>query len=163
MKRVIFAVLLVFCATAIKAQDMSLTFTSVTDAKFYVYLNGVLQNQKSSGMVTLKGLEEKEYHVRIVVDDPFMVATTRKIKPDKKHSEYTVRFNAVKERVDLKLAKNSDNEYTEWQPAETSEQPAAEPEPSQPNTPKVSIRKTDTGDTATQRIVNRLRTEIVVE
>lgn len=143
------------------AQERSLTFTSVTDAKYYVYLNGTLQNEKSSGMVTINGLEEKEYHVRIVLDDPFVVAVTRKIKPDKKHNEYSVEFNAVKERIYLKPRKAERNEV-EWQP----EAPAAESaaaEPSQAPHPRASIRRTTFEDTATQRVMNRVRTHMVSE
>ena len=140
------------------AQEQTLTFTSASDAKFFVYINGKLQNQKSSGMVTVKGLEEKEYHVRVVVDDPFEIATIQSIKPDNKHNEYLVYFNAVRERVSLKPAKGP-REEVEWQPEQDTATNAAPPEPTKP-TPKVSIRPNNNSDTTTQRIIKNVRQQI---
>lgn len=140
------------------AQGQTLTFTSTSDAKFFVYLNGKLQNQKSSGMVTLKGLEDKDYHVRIVIDDPYEIATTQSIRPDKKHNEYTVQFNAVRERVYLKPAKNPRSE-TEWQPQEDSVTVAV-PQETVKQPSHVSIRPKSTTDTSTKRIINQIRQQI---
>ncbi len=151
-----------FQFSSLKAQDLSLTFTSITDAKFYVYLNGKLQNERSSGMVTLRGLEDKEYHVRIVIDDPYEVAVTRKIKPDKKHSEYTVQFNAVRERVYLKAVKAS-KEETVWQPEERGEEVIViEPETEKPK-PAAALKRNSYVDTVARGVVNQIRTKIVVE
>lgn len=145
------------------SQEQTLTFTSTSDAKFFVYLNGRLQNQKSSGMVTLYGLEEKEYHVRIVVDDPFEIATTQSIKPDKKHNEYTVQFNAVRERVYLKPAKTSRGEV-EWQRLEEADTTQTfSSSDDKPVRQRVSIRPKSSSDTTTQRIINHVRKQIDVD
>ena len=58
--RLLLIIVSILFSTTLKAQNLSLTFTSVTDAKFFLYVNGVLQNQQSKGMVTVKGLESKE-------------------------------------------------------------------------------------------------------
>lgn len=157
-------ILLTLTGFVASAQELSLTFTSITDAKFFVYVNGKLQNEQSSGMVTVRGLEEKDYHVRIVVDDPFEVAVTRTIKPDAKHSEYTVQFNAVRERVYLKAVSSSrqqeDNNL--WIPQENS-QPEQTAETTTAAKQRASLKRVQTSDTATQRILNRLRTPTVEE
>lgn len=149
--------ILASCATLF-AQGRSVTFTSVTDAKFFVYLNGKLQNEHSTGMITLRDLEDKEYHVRIVIDDPFEVATTKRIRPDANGSEYTVRFNAVRERVDLKKSdsRSSRDDESLWR-AETPE--SATPSPSESETPKkrTTIRHNTYNDTASQRALNSLK------
>ena len=136
------------------AQKHSLTFTSVSDTKFFVYLNGRLQNEKSSGMVTLQDLEEKEYHVRIVIDDPFEVAVTRRIKPDGKHNEYTVLFNAVRERVYLRPAKSDGNE-SEWIPDTTQVAPPLDTDQPKPE-PRTPLRRSSHNDTITQNVINRI-------
>lgn len=145
------------------AQNHTLTFTSVTDAKFFVYLNGVLQNEKSSGMVTLHGLEEKKYHIRIVIDDPFEVAVTSTIKPDGKHNEYTVQFNAVKEKVFLKPAKEQ-RDAAVWQPEEESETTVVTQEPdAKTQRQRTTLRREIDSDTASQRVVNRIKTNTIYE
>ena len=143
-------------ANGLRAQEQTLTFMSVTDAKFFVYLNGKLQNERSSGRVVIRGLEEKEYHVRIVIDDPFEVAVTRTLKPDSKHNEYTVQFNAVRERVYLKAAKTS-REESLWVPSESEasttvvEEPADEPEHRTP------LRRNTFKDSTSRSIVNSIK------
>ena len=155
----------VLAATVLHSQDLQLTFTSATDAKFFVYLNGKLQNEKSTGMVTIKNLEDKDYHIRIVIDDPFEVAVTRTIKPDPKHNEYTVQFNAVRERVYLKPAATPSRRQEEnnlWMPQENNqpEQPQADqPKPK----PRTTVRRDNESDTATNRILNHLRTITIEE
>ena len=100
MNKNIIVSILLFCITsALGAQNLSLSFFSQTDAKFFVYVNGKLQNSQSSGNVTVDNLEDKEYHVRIVIDDPYEVATTRTLRPSASKSRYLVNFNAVRERV----------------------------------------------------------------
>ena len=157
-------ILLALMGYVANAQELSLTFTSITDAKFFVYINGKLQNQESSGMVTVRGLEEKDYHVRIVIDDPFEVAVTRTIKPDAKHSEYTVQFNAVRERVYLKAASSArqqeDNNL--WVPQENTTQEQAT-ETATAAKQRASLKREQTSDTATQRILNHLRTQTIEE
>lgn len=161
MKRLLLLTGLLAIALTTWAQSHSLTFTSITDAKFFVYVNGKLQNQKSSGMVTVGGLEEKKYHIRIVIDDPFEVAVTSTIKPDGKHNEYTVQFNAVRERVYLKPAKEQ-TERRIWQDDEEAETAAPTP-PSSEQTPRqrTTVRRQRFQDTATQRIVNHVRTQTI--
>lgn len=161
----LFLLLLTLMAITATAQDLSLTFTSVTDAKFFVYVNGHLYNERSSGMVTVNDLEDKDYHIRIVIDDPFEVAVTRTIKPDPKHSEYTVQFNAVRERVYLKPAATPSRRQEEnnlWMPQENNqpEQPQADqPKPK----PRTTVRRDNESDTATNRILNHLRTITIEE
>lgn len=161
----LFLLLLTLIGMTATAQDLSLTFTSVTDAKFFVYVNGHLYNERSSGMVTVNGLEDKDYHIRIVIDDPFEVAVTRTIKPDPKHNEYTVQFNAVRERVYLKPAATPSRRQEEnnlWMPQENNqpEQPQADqPKPK----PRTTVRRNNESDTATNRILNHLRTITIEE
>lgn len=163
--KTLFLLLLTLMGMTATAQDLSLTFTSVTDAKFFVYVNGHLYNERSSGMVTVNGLEDKDYHIRIVIDDPFEVAVTRTIKPDPKHSEYTVQFNAVRERVYLKPAATPSRRQEEnnlWMPQENNqpEQPQADqPKPK----PRTTVRRNNESDTATNRILNHLRTITIEE
>ncbi|MCR5193626.1 MAG: hypothetical protein K6D59_10010 [Bacteroidales bacterium] len=155
--RILLIIVSIFLSASLKAQELSLTFTSVTDAKFYLYINGVLQNQKSRGMVTVKGLESKEYHIRVVIDDPYEIASTLTIKPDAKHSEYTVRFNAVKERVYVKPAsrprKSGDEE---WQPSEAQETASVVNE-EKPRSKHKSLLPDNMQDSATQRVMNHIR------
>lgn len=161
----LFLLLLTLMGMTATAQDLSLTFTSVTDAKFFVYVNGHLYNERSSGMVTVNDLEDKDYHIRIVIDDPFEVAVTRTIKPDPKHNEYTVQFNAVRERVYLKPAATPSRRQEEnnlWMPQENNqpEQPQADqPKPK----PRTTVRRNNESDTATNRILNHLRTITIEE
>ena len=163
MKRMLLLTGLLAIALSTWAQGHSLTFTSVTDAKFFVYLNGKLQNEKSSGMVTLRGLEEKKYHIRIVIDDPFEVAVTSTIKPDGKHNEYTVQFNAVRERVYLRPAKVQ-KETPVWpEEAETAATTVSQETPAETPRHRTTIRRENIGDTATQRVVNHLQTQTFSE
>ena len=152
-----FQIIGISCANA---QEQTLTFTSASDAKFFVYLNGTLQNEKSSGMVTLRGLEEKEYHLRIVIDDPFEVAVTRRIKPDKRHNEYAVLFNAVKERVYLKPVK-AENDEQIWLP-DTNTSQTIQPVENTPKKQHNSLKRRDQADTATRRMVNTIH-QVVIE
>ncbi|MBO7489433.1 MAG: hypothetical protein J6T88_04055 [Bacteroidales bacterium] len=164
MKRLVILIALVICTGTVWAQNQTLTFTSITDAKFFVYLNGKLQNERSSGMVTLKNLEDKEYHIRIVIDDPFEIAVTRTIKPDNKHNEYTVQFNAVRERVYLRQAstalKNQEGDNNLWIPQDPA---PADTQATAPAKSRTSIRRDNEGDTATRRILNRIKTQTIEE
>ncbi|MDY5968557.1 MAG: hypothetical protein SPJ13_00855 [Bacteroidales bacterium] len=87
-------------------EGLSMTFTSQTEAKFFIYLNGQLQNKKSTGSITLCNLEDKRYHVRIVMDDPFEIAATATIRPNKDKTQYAVLFNPVRERIYVKQGKD---------------------------------------------------------
>ncbi len=117
-------------AATVCGQSLSLTFTSKTDARFFVYLNGRLQNEKSKGMLTINGLEDKDYHVRIVIDDPYEVSHTQTFRPSTKHNSYTVEFSPVRERVTVREAK-----------AEASEEPTQQREERIPPSPAAEQRK----------------------
>ena len=159
MKHILTVILLLTLSLSASGQSLSLTFRSITDAKFFVYLNGRLQNEKSSGMVTIGGLEEKDYHIRIVIDDPYAVAVTKRIKPSPKQSEYTVQFNPVRERVYVQLYKN-DNKPVYW-----NDEPQTEvtyDTTANTQAPR-SIRRHSFVDSASHRIVNRVRTNIIDE
>lgn len=160
-KFVILATCLLALAGSLLAQGRTLTFTSVTDAKFFVYLNGRLQNEQSSGMVTLRDLDDKEYHVRIVIDDPYEVAATKRIRPDAGGCEYTVRFNAVRERVYLKKSNSRSGRDSESTWTGDSQSPS-QTEPSQPTTPRkrTTIRHNTFDDTASRHMVNSLNIKI---
>ncbi len=78
---------------------LSMTFTSETEVKFFIYVNGRLQNSTSTGRLTINGLMDKDYHIRIVMDDPFEISTTRTMRPSKTETEYAIRFNPVREYI----------------------------------------------------------------
>lgn len=105
MKRTLSILLLVAVVSAVRAQHLTLSFASSTDTKFYFFLNGKLQNDHSTGMLTMNNLEAKDYHIRIVADDPFQVAYTKTMKPSEKHNSYIVEFNPVKEKIFVREAK----------------------------------------------------------
>lgn len=161
MKRLIILYILALSCNFAFAQEQTLTFTSLSDAKFFVYINGKLQNERSSGTVKVKGLEEKDYHVRIVIDDPFEIAVTRTIKPDSKHNEYTVQFNAVRERVYLRpaanLSKGKEEDNNLWIPQDQTPRDTLSDVAPKPK--HTSIRRTDISDTATRQRTNRIRTK----
>ncbi len=87
--------------TSRQKADGQLTFFSNNEVRFFLYLNGKLQNDESTGRITLTDLEDKPYHIRIVMDDPFEVATTRTMRPGKAPEEYIVDFNPVQERIHI--------------------------------------------------------------
>lgn len=159
MKRLLPILALMLCS-ALQAQELSLTFTSVSDAKFFVYLNGKLQNPKSSGMVTLSNLEDKDYHVRIVIDDPYEVQLTRTLRPSPSRSEYSVLFNAVRERIYLRPVKGERSEE-QYKPSDSGRAPEMEtPAPTAaPPRQAATLRRTNQQDSVTQRILNRVRTQ----
>ncbi|MBQ9473231.1 MAG: hypothetical protein IJU81_02330 [Bacteroidales bacterium] len=101
----IIIILLTICCAAF-GQSLSLTFTSVTEARFHVYLNGVLQNEQSRQEVTINGLRSRKYHIRIVMDDPYQVAVTKSIKPSGRNNKYSVKFNPVRERIIVRRYKD---------------------------------------------------------
>lgn len=160
MKRLLPILALLLCH-ALQAQELSLTFTSVSDAKFFVYLNGKLQNPRSSGMVTLNNLEDKDYHVRIVIDDPYEVQLTRTLRPSPTRSEYTVLFNAVRERIYLRPVKSERGDEQQYRPSDSGRAPEME-SPAPTATPQrhaATLRRTNQHDSVTQRILNRVRTQ----
>ena len=161
MRKISYIIVLLFLTIANVAmgQGRSLTFTSITDAKFFVYINGRLQNEKSTGMLTINNLEDKEYHVRIVIDDPFEVAATQRIRPEEKGSEYTVRFNAVRERVYIKKSdsRKTRRDESSWIGAEQTVTTPEKSEETAEKSKRRTLRQDSYEDTATQRVVNKIR------
>ena len=111
IKNVLLIGLLIAFSSSLMAQSAShsLTFTSQTEVKFFLYINGKLQNSTSKGSITVNNLESKAYHVRIVMDDPFQVATTLTVKPSNKN-QYSILFNPVKERIYVRNSKDISEE-----------------------------------------------------
>ena len=101
--------------TAVTAQNLSMSFTSCTDARFFFYVNGKLQNEHSSGTITIGHLEPKDYHIRIVADDPYQVAYTKTMKPNAKHCNFIVDFNPVKEKIFVREEKELSPNHDERQ------------------------------------------------
>lgn len=101
-------------SAAATQSGLSLTFTSETEVKFFIYVNGQLQNKKSTGRLTINGLEDKPYHIRIVMDDPFEIVTTRTMRPSKTASEYSVCFNPIRERIYVTRSHESANDNDEY-------------------------------------------------
>ena len=159
MKHLLTVLLLLMFSFSAAGQALSLTFRSITDAKFYVYMNGRLQNTKPSGMVTIGGLEDKDYHIRIVIDDPYAVAVTKRIKPNPNQSEYTVQFNPVREIVYIRPYKTDDKPvYWDDEPQSVTTYDTTANAPA-----SRSIRRHSFVDSASHRIVNRVRTNIIDE
>jgi len=159
MRRVLPILSLLLLTVAASGQSLSLSFTSKTEAKFFVYLNGRLQNEKSRGMLTINNLEDKDYHVRIVIDDPYEVAYTQTFRPSAKHNSYTVEFNPVRERVIVREAK-----------AEVEEQTTQEEGERIPPSPAAQQRKKArpdavrlNGNSVHSSQVNSVRTKTVME
>jgi len=162
MNRILFLLFIVASPLCASAQTHTLTFTSTSDAKFFVYVNGVLHNEKSSGMVSISGLEEKDYHVRVVIDDPFEIAVTRTIKPSEKHNSYTVQFNAVRERVYIKEAQNVEpcRAQEEW--TDNEEQKVASNSSASPKVrKKTSIMQGNSSDTTRQQLINHIKIQTI--
>lgn len=96
---------------SVAAQELSLSFTSQSEARFFFYLNGKLQNQQPQATITFHNLENKDYHVRIVVDDPYEVALVKSFRPSESHNSYSLLFNPVKEKIIVHSDKDSESEY----------------------------------------------------
>jgi len=159
MRRVLPILSLLLLTFAVCGQTLSLTFTSKTEAKFFVYLNGRLQNEKSKGMLTISNLEDKDYHVRIVIDDPYEVAYTQTFHPSAKHNSYTVEFNPVRERVIVREAKAEvDEEATQEEGERIPPSPAAEQrKKARPDAVRLNGQRPNTSQ------VNSVRTKTVLE
>lgn len=163
MKRYFFLLALTLLCNTLSAQDLSLTFTSETDARFFVYVNGRLHNERPAGMVTLSGLEEKDYHIRIVIDDPYEVSVTKTLRPDGKHDDYSVRFNAVRERVYLKRASSPKSEKDEgkssqWKAPDTTARKDPGTVARQKHTP---LGGNSSRDVENQHKTNRIKSQTV--
>lgn len=87
------------------AQNLKLSFMSESGARFFLYLDGKLQNTSSVGNITLQHLENKPYQVRIEIDDPYQMVCIKQLRPSEQNYEYTVFFNAVRERIYIKPLK----------------------------------------------------------
>lgn len=135
-------------------QNLKLSFMSESGARFFVYLNGKLQNEKSVGLISFNNLEDKPYHVRIVIDDPYQMTATKRLRPSDRKYEYSVNFNSVRERIYIKRLKDNKNSVEEKQTKESSvqkdpkhiktdkKQKSAQDAVSSPQTPKVNRVKT---------------------
>ncbi len=165
--------MLLMAAVTSWGQDLSLTFMSQTDAKFFVYLDGRLQNKESKGFITIDSLEYRKYVVRIVIDEPYEVAVTKTIKPTDMNHFYKVNFNVVKERVFLKLAKDDADVYAPMvgdnDPAVPADAEVTD-EADSPNTvhakpPRRASRQydTDKGGGTTGSTIKKEKTTIVVD
>lgn len=131
------------CVTGIlNAQNLKLVFMSQCEYKFQVYLDGTLQNETPSGRVECDSLLNKDYHVRIVVDDPYVIAATKTLRPSSTRNEYDVTFNAVRERVYIHPAKTEKQGAETWTKAENEQEAELETVPSKDESAKLkkSIR-----------------------
>lgn len=152
------------------SQDLSLTFMSQTDSKFFVYLDGKLQNEQSKGYLTIDSLEYRYYVVRVVMDEPYEVAITKKIKPTDVAHFYKVNFNVVKERVFLKLAKDDRQTFEDFaaeaQPEVSPEGESieeAQPEDNSPRRRRQNGIDTDTGWGTTGASIKKVKTNKVMD
>lgn len=109
MRRLLLFVLIIACYSGVSAQQNSITFTSLSDARYYFYINGELQNDKAVSTITFNNLEAKDYLFRIVVDDPYEVAVIKTLRPSTTKNRYTLLFNPVKERIILETEKAERN------------------------------------------------------
>lgn len=165
MRQLLTILILLLAAVSAVGQNQSLHFISMNDARFFVYVNGKLQNERAAGMYTVNGLEDKEYHIRIVIDDPFTIAVTKTIRPDAKHREWTVEFNAVKERVYLREAKaekeetNDDNEGR----SRVRDNGKEKNSPAPSNAARPQTNTTKLAGSNGNRPINQLKTNTVME
>ncbi len=162
MRHLLPLLMILFAVHTAVAQGHSLSFMSQSDAKFYVYLNGRLQNQRSSGHVTLNGLEEKDYHIRIVIDDPFQVAATKTIRPNGKNPEYSVEFNVVRERVYIRETRPDKEQPRREETAEESVTvDVGDAAPAKP-APRPNLRRDPLNDTTPLPHINTLKTPVEI-
>ena len=158
MKRTLPLLAFLMLLSSAWGQSMSLSFTSKTEAKFYVYLNGRLQNEKSKGMITINNLEEKDYHIRIVIDDPYEITYTKTFRPSAKHNNYIVEFNPTRERVTVREAKPEADAETETTNDRIPPSPAAE---QQKKARPTAVRLN--GGSVSRSQVNAEKTKMVTE
>lgn len=105
MKRIALIGMLLFSAGWACAQSLSLEFTSLSEARFFFYLNGKRINESPVGHIIIPNLPDAKQHLRIVVDDPYSVTLTRSFRPSEKKNAYDLLFNPVKERILVSRAK----------------------------------------------------------
>ena len=159
MKRAIILSTLLLLSGIALGQSLKLSFMSESGARFYVYLNGKLQNETSVGIITIDSLEDKEYHVRIEIDDPYQMVCTQKMRPSATRYEYTVNFNAVRERIYLKPAKVERGGEREASTALPSPQPQKEPAARPSRTKREAAEPTGTTGNGINRVRNQMATD----
>lgn len=144
-RRVVLAALALGMAANVTAQSRSLTFTSVSEARYFFYLNGKLQNQQAVATITLDSLDDKDYHIRIVVDDPYEVAVVKTLRPSLTPSRYTLLFNPVKERILVATERRDEQSATDNDGAQRQ--------------PKTGVRTSRTSLSASRRQARTQREE----
>lgn len=106
MRRITLLVFTLILSVLTFAQQQSITFTSLSEARFFFYINGQLQNQEAVSSITFNNLEDKDYLFRIVADDPYEVAVVKTLRPSSNRNRYTLLFSPVKERIVLEHERN---------------------------------------------------------
>ena len=106
MRRITLLVFTLILSVSTFAQQQSITFTSLSEARFFFYINGQLQNQEAVSSITFNNLEDKDYLFRIVADDPYEVAVVKTLRPSSNRNRYTLLFSPVKERIVLEHERN---------------------------------------------------------
>lgn len=133
MKRFIVFSLIALFSYQVQAQiKSSLTIFSRDGEKFWIVRNGVKQNQVPATSVTMEGITDRAFKIKVLIDDDKLTSVDQSI--------YTI---DVDERVcDLvyELRKNNKNKYSlrlvSFEPA--ANKPTNQPEPQvQPQTPVV--------------------------
>lgn len=99
MRKLYVMLILLTMGVPMYGQSLSLEYTSLSEARFFFYLNGKLLNEKSVGHIVIPNLEDAKYHLRIVVDDPYSVALTKTFRPKEGKNQYDLLFNPVRERI----------------------------------------------------------------
>lgn len=140
-------------------QNLKLSFMSESGARFFVYLNGKLQNEKSVGLISFNNLEDKPYHVRIVIDDPYQMTATKRLRPSDRKYEYSVNFNSVRERIYIKRLKEN-KDRVEEKPSKDS---SARKVPKQKKTDKKQKSTHDAVSSPQTPKVNRVKTTITFD
>lgn len=163
MNKYIFTIAMMLFSGLAMGQNLKLSFMSESGARFFVYLNGKLQNENSVGHITIDNLENKEYHVRIEIDDPYQMVCTQSLRPSETKYEYSVNFNAVRERIYIKPVKEAKQERDEYTSSTFSRQQT--PRTEKPERQKKNRNKTNppepNGTTGT--VINRIKTNMIEE
>lgn len=166
MKHFLSILSLLFVALTAVGQNLHLSFMSQSDAKFFVYVNGQRFNEQSSGHVTLNNLEDKIYHIRIEIDDPYQVSWTKEMRPSDTKGDYLVSFNTVRERVYVTPAKQGreDEGYESHSVSPKPKAPASVQDKGPRERPAFNMKKEDKNVTGTTgKGVNKVRTQMIEE
>lgn len=161
-KTVVFLAMMIFSGVAM-CQNLRLSFMSESGARFFVYLNGKLQNESSVGNITIDNLENKEYHVRIEIDDPYQMVCTQNLRPSETQYEYSVNFNAVRERIYIKPVRESRRERAIQEQPSSSNQPTTRAERNVRQKKTHNRTKTEEPGGTTGTGINRIKTNMIEE